>query len=211
MVFLQITTLLLLVSGIWAYRHATISEMTQLRPWMIAAIATCADVYAFMLGMRQSTAVGSTEPNWSVVAYAAAASLWLVAFGWQTYFLARTYHFANPRTVLALIFSLLSLYLVGTTADHFYFGRPGYQGEIAADAIENSGVPCAGMAIYRFDDEISTYRCPTSIALSNLTTQPFIPWPDYQEGHSPTLKQAVTEFVRQADENTAKLRDTQQK
>jgi hypothetical protein len=42
------------------------------------------------------------------------------------------------------------------------------------------------------------YRCPKAYVLNGMTSSPFIPWPDYIEGSSVQLGQAMDQFNEQA-------------
>lgn len=42
------------------------------------------------------------------------------------------------------------------------------------------------------------YRCPTSVIFNRFGSAPFVPWPDYTEGDSKQLAQAVEQMKREA-------------
>jgi len=53
------------------------------------------------------------------------------------------------------------------------------------------------LAHYEYGQPV-VYRCPKAYVLNALTSNPFVPWPDYIEGTSVQLGQAMDQFNEQA-------------
>lgn len=56
---------------------------------------------------------------------------------------------------------------------------------------------------YREDDGPLTYRCPTSLMFGALTSQPFAPWPDFEDGESLDLAVAIKDISNKAQKPDA--------
>ncbi|KAF0254308.1 hypothetical protein [Pseudomonas putida] len=56
---------------------------------------------------------------------------------------------------------------------------------------------------YREDEGPLTYRCPTTIMFGGLTSQPFAPWPDFEDGESHDLAAAIKDISSKAQKPDA--------
>lgn len=64
--------------------------------------------------------------------------------------------------------------------------------------------------IKRSGDGGITYRCPLSLAYLSFSTRPIIPWPDFKDGHSPKLIEAIRQIEAQAEANKQQQKETKQ-
>lgn len=96
------------------------------------------------------------------------------------------------RAGIAIVCVFSGLYLAGTTIDHYLFFRDNASSGIAAaDFLDPKDGHCDGMILIRFNGDEAEYRCPKSISLGNMTSQPFVPWPSYDAGRSKELKARI--------------------
>lgn len=204
MFFLQINLILLFATMIWTVTRIVTKDLDAAAPARVAMMASMGSIVALSLGIRQSHHIAGGEWNWSVIVFAAVGLTWFGAYAWRS---VRYIHQGNhrPHAVIIGIFACLGLYIFGTTVDHFIFIRPGFQGAIASEAIPGEKLQCEGMVMYRYDGDLTTYRCPRAIALSQLTVDPFIPWPEYISTTSATMKAEVEAFQDRAREDMRKL------
>jgi len=94
---------------------------------------------------------------------------------------------------------ICGIYLTGTAVDHWaFFADTENSGTVAMDAINASDTKCHGMAIVRLTANDAEYRCPHSIILANMTSQPFVPWPSYDSERSRDLKVKLETLRAQA-------------
>ena len=56
---------------------------------------------------------------------------------------------------------------------------------------------------YREDDGPLAYRCPTLLMFGGLTSQPFAPWPDFEDGESQDLATAIKDISSKAQKPDA--------
>lgn len=114
------------------------------------------------------------------------AAMLFVLFCWRTWRAPRRFWYSGAVVGTALLTFIF--------ADSLNFVSRSNAGFIATFAVDNGSssnndVKCTfpTLLIHYTKGAPSDWRCPTSIALLSETSTPFVPWPDYQSGHSKYL------------------------
>ncbi len=107
------------------------------------------------------------------------------------------------RAGLTVVCVGTGFYLAGTAVDHWAFFRDHDRaGVAAAELLGANDQRCDGMVLVRFVGDEAEYRCPKSISLGNMTSQPFVPWPEYIGGQSKELKAKIETMMSNAERAT---------
>lgn len=168
---------------------------------IIPALAFTMPVYMVFFGV----AFGSNDSNWSfdtnrLIVYALlAGSLALLTqslYGVQQARQSSNFGFWNMGRIVVLalagIVGTTSAYkhLTFFTSDQDGFANVGLLREIADLSDMKNCKGSIALVQYRATGPIS-YRCPSLLMFGRDTSQPFIPWPDYVEGTSQGLADAI--------------------
>lgn len=104
------------------------------------------------------------------------------------------------RSGLSVCALVAGLYVCFTAIDHWWFFRDSeHSGVTNARFMGADDVQCGdALVLVRIDGEDAVYRCPTSIYLGPFTSNPFVPWPSYEEGRSHQLKFRIDRIMKDA-------------
>jgi hypothetical protein len=102
-----------------------------------------------------------------------------------------------PLLPLVLCF-VLSLYFFAASLLHISFVSHSSESPLVnlsrlrlLEAVPDIDCDSPLLLISRTTSSLVRYRCPTSLLFGSLTQYPFLPWPDYTEGHSADLGRAL--------------------
>jgi hypothetical protein len=132
----------------------------------------------------------------------AAAAGWAV---WKLYFALKTQSagFWNAGHII-LLMTAGGVCMV-SAVEHLSFYRSSSDGWANLELIKEISPisdmkSCnASIVLIRISDSgAMEYRCPTIMILNSRSSQPFVPWPDYTEGTSQQLGDAIRDFKSQA-------------
>ena len=128
--------------------------------------ALCAGYGVFCWRLAASAEAGSFWPTGKVVVLACAAAIGMTS---------ALQHFAFFSSDKAGWADLRTLKEIGSIKD--------------MEACSSS------VALVQFDDAAPfEYRCPESVIFNSYTSEPFVPWPDYSDGESEGLANAIIQI-----------------
>lgn len=175
--------------------------------WCIAGLTVmlpCAlsilDGFAFSFGRP----VALDRPFMPAVWASTAAALGLASYTVAT--LVRAYRSSEPVPFLNVglrVGALAACAVVATAGVKQIDFAAGDTGFANLEALHELGlaksVHCtSGLIVVKWDDAARgqgvLYRCPSSVLLNQLGRAPFAPWPDYTEGRSDDLGQALQQI-----------------
>lgn len=104
------------------------------------------------------------------------------------------------KTGMSVWAFLAGVFVMFTVVDHWmFFWAPGETGVADLRFMDIKDMECKGKVLVRLEKSDVAYRCPTEVVFgSELSSQPFAPWPGYQEGHSIDVKNALDKLVADA-------------
>ncbi len=141
------------------------------------------------------------QPNYSVYMLLVFSLLTLFIFGYAILkSVKETSKLFTWRNGDRLLFIGLSLYIVFTVADHFWFfaQNSDESGSANFSAIKAEEVECSTYGILRVDGDEMVYRCPQGLMYGVFSNKPFIPWPGYFEARSRNLKRVYDEILEES-------------
>ncbi len=175
--------------------------------WCIAGLAVmlpCAlsifDGFAFSFGRP----VALDRPFMPAVWASSAAAIGLASHTVST--LVRAYRNSEPVSFLNVgsrVAALAACAVVATAGVKQIDFAAGDTGFANLEALHElglaKGLHCSsGLIVVKWDDAARgqgvLYRCPSSVVLNQLGRAPFAPWPDYTEGRSDELGQALQQI-----------------
>lgn len=128
--------------------------------------------------------------------------------------LTRTGSFGTQGLAILLLACALETGM--TLYSHYSFYRSSNDGIANLTFLKQefgvTDIDCSAgtILIKRSGDGGITYRCPLSLAYLSFSTRPIIPWPDFKDGHSPKLIEAIRQIEAQAEANKQQQNETKQ-
>lgn len=126
--------------------------------------------------------------------------------------LTRTGAFGTQGLAVLLLACVLETGM--TLYSHYSFYRSANDGIANLTFLKQefgvTDIECSAgtILIKRSGDGGITYRCPLSLAYLSFSTRPIIPWPDFKDGHSPKLIEAIRQIEAQAEANRQQQNET---
>lgn len=200
MIFMLVTLFL----GTWHLREAFLGMQGNAKPTLRVAAHHMAFLSlggATMFGMMLPAMANrlSNDGDLAVYFLLACGILSTLLFGHRLYLSAKG---VGPQRGLQfglLVWGALAgVYVVGAVADHFWFWRGHAAGVGSASGIGAEDVQCDLPLLVRIEQDGAIYRCPSLILYGDVIGQPFVPWPNYREGKSVPLKNAIARLEAKA-------------